>query len=114
MSGPPIRDRLGALRSLPPFIAMVWRTSPALTLATAGLRLVRAVLPIATLFIGKLIIDEVVRRSRLPDPTGDPLRLGLLLGAELVLALLADALVGQWRCWTSHRPIGSAMKPAYT
>ncbi len=71
---------------------MIWRTSPALTLATAGLRLVRAALPIATLFIGKLIIDEVVRRSRLPEPTGDLWRLGLLLGAELLLALLADAL----------------------
>ena len=92
MSRPSIRDRLGALRSLPPFIVMIWHTSPALTLATAGLRLVRAVLPIAMLFVGKLIIDEVVRRSRLPDPTGELLRLGLLLGAELLLALLSDAL----------------------
>ena len=87
-----MRDRLGALRTLPPFVAMIWRTSPALTLATACLRLVRAVLPIATLFVGKLIIDEVVRRSRLPEPTSDLGRLALLLGAELLLALLADAL----------------------
>ena len=92
VSRPSIRDRLGTLRTLPPFIAMIWRTSPALTLTTAGLRLVRAVLPIATLFVGKLIIDEVVRRSRLPEPTGDLWRLALLLGAELLLALLADAL----------------------
>ncbi len=91
MSRPSIRDRLGALRTLPPFIALIWRTSPALTLATASLRLVRAVLPIATLFVGKLIIDEVVRRSRLPEPADDLWRLGLLLGAELLLALLADA-----------------------
>ncbi len=87
-----MRDRLGALRTLPPFVAMIWRTSPALTLATACLRIVRAVLPIATLFVGKLIIDEVVRRSRLPEPTSDLGRLALLLGAELLLALLADAL----------------------
>ncbi len=92
MSRPSISERLGALRTLPPFTAMIWRTSPALTLATACLRLVRAVLPIATLFVGKLIIDEVVRRSRLPAPAGDLWRLGLLLGAELLLALLADAL----------------------
>ncbi len=76
---------------------MIWRTSPALTLATACLRLVRAMLPVATLFVGKLIIDEVVRRSRLPAPAGDPWRpdlwrLGVLLGTELLLALLADAL----------------------
>ncbi len=92
MSRPTFRDRLGALRTLPPFIAMIWRTSPTLTLAIAGLRLVRAVLPIATLFVGKLIIDEVVRRSRLPDPTGDLWPLAVLVGAELGLALLADAL----------------------
>ena len=83
---------MGALRTLPPFIAMIWRTSPALTLAIAGLRLVRAVLPIATLFVGKLIIDEVVLRSRLPEPTADLVHLGTLFVAELVLALLADAL----------------------
>ncbi len=92
MSRPSISERLGALRTLPPFIAMIWRTSPALTLATSCLRLVRAVLPIATLFVGKLIIDEVVRRSRLPPQAGDLWRLGLLLGTELLLALLADAL----------------------
>lgn len=92
MSLPLIRNRLGALRTLPPFIAMIWRTSPALTLATAGLRLVRAVLPIGMLFVGKLIIDEVVQRSRLPEPTGDLWRLSLLLATELVLALLTDAL----------------------
>ena len=92
VSRPSILDRIGALRTLPPFIAMIWRTSPALTLATGGLRLVRAVLPITTLFVGKLIIDEVVRHSRLPEPTGDLWELGLLLGIELLLALLADAL----------------------
>ena len=80
------------MRSLPPFIGMIWRTSPPLTLATAGLRLVRAVLPIVTLFVGKLIIDEVVRRSRMAEPSDDLWRLGLLLGTELLLALLADAL----------------------
>jgi hypothetical protein len=40
--------------------ALVWRTSPSLTLAQIVLRLVRALLPVATLYVGKLIIDEVV------------------------------------------------------
>ncbi len=65
------------------------------------LRLARAVLPVATLFVGKLIIDEVVLLSRLPGAPADPaawwdsgllLPLLLLLGAELCLALLADGL----------------------
>ena len=91
---------LGALPSLPPFLALIWRTSPAMTAAMVALRLARAILPIAMLFVGKLIIDDVVLLAREPAPAPDIAAwlgggklswLGLLLGAELVLALLADA-----------------------
>src|SRR4249919_521724 len=58
---PSLRDRFNALRNLPPFLRLIWATSPGLTLATLGLRVLRAFLPIATLYIGKLIIDEAVR-----------------------------------------------------
>ena len=42
--GPPLplaqrwRERLGALRNLPPFLRLVWQTSPALTLGSGTLR----------------------------------------------------------------------------
>ena len=62
-----MKERVGALRNLRPFLAMVWRTSPRLTAASLLLRLVRALLPVATLYVGKLIIDEVVRLVQLPD-----------------------------------------------
>ena len=65
-----IRERVGALRNLRPFIAMVWRTSPSLTLTSLVLRLMRALLPVATLFVGKLIIDEVVLLVQMPDKPG--------------------------------------------
>ena len=96
----PVPDRLGALRSLPAFLRLIWRTSPGLTVALAVLRLARAVLPVATLFVGKLIIDEVVRLARLPGHpaarvgwlhSGVLTRMGLLLAAELGLAVAADA-----------------------
>jgi ATP-binding cassette subfamily B protein len=58
---PTLRERVGALRNLPPFLREIWATSRPLTLASLGLRLVRALLPIATLYVGKLIIDEAVR-----------------------------------------------------
>ena len=58
---PSLRERFNALRNLPPFLRLIWATSPALTLSTLGLRIVRAFLPIATLYVGKLIIDEAVR-----------------------------------------------------
>jgi len=40
---------------------MVWETSPTLSTASVVLRLVSSFLPLATLWIGKLIIDLVVR-----------------------------------------------------
>lgn len=42
-------------------MAQIWRTSHWLTLASIFLRLVRAVQPVLALYVGKLIIDEVVR-----------------------------------------------------
>jgi ATP-binding cassette, subfamily B, bacterial len=62
-----LKERVGALKNLHPFIAMVWQTSPYLTAASLALRLVRALLPVATLFVGKLIIDDmaVARRGSL-------------------------------------------------
>ena len=95
------RERLGALRNLPPFLAMVWRTSRTLTATTLAVRLVRALLPVATLFVGKLIIDEVVGLNRLPARPADLsgwlgsgllYRLEILLLAEFALAVTSDLL----------------------
>jgi ATP-binding cassette subfamily B protein len=96
-----LKERVGALKNLRPFIVMVWRTSPELTAASLVLRLVRALLPVITLFIGKLIIDDVVALVQTPHKP-ETLRqwlnsgllnwLGLLLIAEFALAVLADIL----------------------
>ena len=98
---PSLRERFQALRNLPPFLRQIWATSPGLTLATLGLRLVRALMPVVTLYVGKLIIDEVVRlvgagvgfdslaaawRSGVLD------HLAWLVLAELGLAVLSDLL----------------------
>lgn len=101
VSASSFRERVGALRNLRPFLAMVWATSPTLTAATITLRLMRALLPVATLYIGKLIIDDVVMLVQLPDKpatlqqwldSGHLNRLGLLLGAEFAVAVAADVL----------------------
>ncbi|TVP45215.1 MAG: ABC transporter ATP-binding protein [Gemmatimonadales bacterium] len=96
-----LRARLGALRNLPPFLAMVWQSSRALTVGNLSLRLVRALLPVATLYVGKLIIDEVIRLVGLPA-TPDSLEewirsglltpLGILLLIELAFAIASDVL----------------------
>jgi len=96
-----LRERFGALRNLPPFLKLVWQTSPTLASGTLLLRLVRAVLPVVTLYVGKLIIDEVIALASAPDApatlsawlsTGLLDRLAWLLGAELALAVLFDVL----------------------
>ncbi|HEX3128443.1 MAG TPA: ABC transporter ATP-binding protein [Thermoanaerobaculia bacterium] len=96
-----LRERFSALRNLPPFLKLIWQTSPGLTLADLGLRLIRAFLPVITLYIGKLIIDEVVALARTGTPpaslgewlaSGLLHRLGWLLAIEFGLAVLSDVL----------------------
>jgi ATP-binding cassette subfamily B protein len=104
--GPPppvrsVRERFSALKNLPPFLKLVWRTSPGMTAADLACRLARAFLPVITLYVGKLIIDEVIRLSA-AGHTHDSLRdllvggrvdhLLVLLGFELALAVLSDVL----------------------
>ncbi len=95
------KERVGALRNLRPFVAMVWRTSPGLAAASVALRLVRAFAPVATLYVGKLIIDEVVRLVGTPAKpeafqqwleSGLLTRIGLLLLIEFALTVMADVL----------------------
>lgn len=85
------RARFSALRNVPPLLAMVWRTSPPLAAGTVSLRLLASFVPLATLYITKLIMDLVVAAIATgAKPTGE---LWLLVGAELVLAILGDALL---------------------
>jgi ATP-binding cassette subfamily B protein len=68
-SPPPIksfRERLGALRHVGPLFLLVWGTSAPLTIATISIRLIRSLLPVSTLYVGKLIIDEVIRTAARP------------------------------------------------
>ncbi|MBM3606768.1 MAG: ABC transporter ATP-binding protein [Alphaproteobacteria bacterium] len=100
-SGPSFSARWAALKNIPPFLAMVWRASPLLTLAMIALRLLRAVMPVAMLWVGKLIIDQVVALSALegrPDTlagwwdSGMAHPLIVLVALELALAVTQDIL----------------------
>ncbi len=99
-STPSVRERLSALRNLKPFLREVWATSRFLTASSLGLRLVRALLPVIMLYVGKLIIDEAVRLVALDVPdqlllawqTGLLDTLANLLLIELGLAILSDLL----------------------
>ncbi|MCB0618906.1 MAG: ABC transporter ATP-binding protein [Saprospiraceae bacterium] len=85
-----IREQFSALRNLPRFFGLIWRTSPHMTLGNAGLRLVKSAIPLATLYIGKEIIDEVIRL--IDTGEADRQYLWLMVGAEFALAIASDLI----------------------
>ncbi len=94
------RQRVSAMRNIPPFLREIWSTSKPLTIASIGIRVIRALLPVVTLYIGKLIIDEAVRLVALDVPAnlrdawagGQLNHLLTLIGAEFALAIVSDLL----------------------
>jgi ATP-binding cassette subfamily B protein len=94
------KDRLAALKNLPPLLRMVWATSPALAAGSVVLRLVSALLPLATLWVAKLIIDRVVAAVS-GRPAGEvwgllALEAGLVVAGDLLAraTALCDSLLG--------------------
>ncbi|WP_420457592.1 ABC transporter ATP-binding protein [Rubrivirga sp.] len=94
-----VRERIGALRNVPPLFRLVWQTSPPLFLTSLALRLVRSLVPVSMLYVGKLIVDEVVRLAGAPPALdglaawGGPLEpLAWLIAAELGLAVVSELL----------------------
>ena len=98
---PTLRERIENLRHLGHLVAQIWRTSRRLTAASVGLRLISSLQPIAMLYVGKLIIDEVVRLTGTtpPGPTfadwwnqGALAPVLTLLAIELALVIVSDLL----------------------
>lgn len=86
---PSLRARITALRHLPPFVKLIWQTHRSLTLTMIILRLARAFVPVAVLWVGKLIIDAVVAAR---GGTLDSRLLWRLVALEIALALIGEVL----------------------
>jgi ATP-binding cassette subfamily B protein len=84
------RTRAAALRNIRPLAGMVWETSPPLLTASVLLRLSRALLPVATLWVGKLILDAVV--DHVSRGAGNWAGIWKLVALEIALAILSDVL----------------------
>lgn len=82
-------ERFDALRSVPKFLRLAWRTHRGFATATVALRLLRACTPVAALWVGKLIIDAVVRAQSGQATYSD---LWPLLALEILIAVLAEVL----------------------
>jgi len=89
-SKPGFAESIKALKLLIPFFKMVWRTSPPLTLANALLRLIKSGIPLVQLFVGKLIIDEIV--LLINNRGGDYNTLWKWIALEFSITLLSEVL----------------------
>lgn len=83
-----------SLRNVPRFFRMIWAVSPRLTLWNVLLRLVQAAVPLAMLYVGKEIVDGVLRHINTPTPTEFflPNELWTWVLIELGLAVLSSLL----------------------
>jgi ATP-binding cassette, subfamily B, bacterial len=87
---PKLKDQFSALRNLPAFFRLIWETNPWLAGVNMVLRLIKAGVPLATLYLGKLIVDEIIH---LINSKGQDLsHLWALLGTELAVVLFSDLL----------------------
>src|SRR5213593_3596583 len=94
--GPPPSwgERLAALRYVPPLLKLVYETQRGYTVAILALRAVRSFVPLAVLWVGKLIIDGVIAavRTQAAGAAVDWWHLGGLVGLELGFAVVGEAL----------------------
>jgi ABC-type multidrug transport system, ATPase and permease components len=90
MSEVSLKERFSALGNLPQFFKLVWQTSRSLTIATACIRIIRSAIPVSILYVGKLIIDQVVQLNH--GSQASHYHLWELVAIELALAILSDAL----------------------
>jgi len=121
MDAKPRKDFVESLQSLKlliPFFRMIWKTSPSLTFSNIFLRLFKSAIPLGQLYVGKLIIDEVIHLISAPQKDFHQLwwwiglELGLAVFSEIFnrLISLTDALLGD--LYANHSSIELMHKAA--
>ncbi len=85
-----LKDAAKSLKYLPRFFGQVWHSSPAMFASNIGSRLLAAVIPVVMLWLGKLIVDEIVtlQGAEVRDMT----MLWYYIGAELILVIVTSVL----------------------
>lgn len=85
-------ERLQALRHIPPLLKLVYDTHRGYTVAILVLRVIRSFVPLAVLWVGKLIIDAIIGAVSTRS-AGETVDWGWLIG--LVALELGIAVVGE-------------------
>jgi ATP-binding cassette, subfamily B, bacterial len=83
------RERLTALRNLPPVLRIVWQAGPAVVGFGLFFRLFASLLPLGLLWITKIIVDNIVHAVSAHQAV--PPRFWWLVAAEFGLAILTGA-----------------------
>jgi len=84
------RERLTALRNVPPVLRIVWQSGPVVVTLGLIFRLITSLVPIAALWITKLIIDGIVHAISSQQPV--PTSLWWLVAAEFGIAIFGSVL----------------------
>ena len=83
------KERLEALRYIPALFRLIWRTHRGYTSAIVVLRVVRSVVPVATFWVGKLILDAVISAKA---GSGALTQIWRYLALELLIVLTGEIL----------------------
>jgi len=82
-------ERLAALRYVPALFRLIWRTHRGYATAMMLLRVVRSVVPVATFWVGKLILDSVIAAK---SGTGSLTAVWRYLVLEVAIVLTGEIL----------------------
>ncbi len=87
-------QRLAALQYVPPLVRLVFQTHRRYTIAILVLRAIRSFIPVAVLWVGKLIIDSVIAGVAAVHAGARPdwWHLAGLVGIELGIAVVGEGL----------------------
>lgn len=88
---PTLKEKFSALKNLPRMFRWIWEISPAMTIATLLLRFFQAAVPLLTLYVGKLIIDEIVLHVQ-GKSTSELSYLWGLIALEFAIVIGSDIL----------------------
>lgn len=83
-----LKDSFNSLSYVPRFFKEIWQTNKKLFLASAFCRIVAALLPVVILWVGKIIIDEIIRITTQGEKEYAELWKYVLI--EFILIVLSD------------------------
>jgi ATP-binding cassette, subfamily B, bacterial len=84
------RERAALFRKLATLLGLVWKVNPPCLAVIIVLRILRSILPLATLWVWKLVLDAAV--GLITHNTGDVVHIWRLVALEFALTALGDIL----------------------